>query len=925
VADWAPATLHSKLDKLAKTHDVGVALGEHVLVAVLVAAVAYYLLFGLKLSRALRAYRRLSENPDESVEWSDAKPLLVRRRRAELFAYGLSRSAKPTIAVVEGRTGAGRTSFLVLLVEELAKKKLIPVPVFAKRDGTFDVEKAAKETFTARIDRKVSSDQQADAIWRRARASGAVVILVDGIDDEIVEKLSADGGSRFRRALSALGDQRITVVLATTRKLPLDEMADLTEDLDLFTREEAQDYVTEYMADTPEEVAKAQEARDAIGRLHDPVDESLVAPFYLDLIASFMEPLGVLPANRDLWRRAVLAKYFDGLDRGVVGSRNRSPYPDRDELALRGAAAKEVAIRVATVLKIESGELTTSYGALPERDRDALKLAGDLSLLWIGAERVGFNADDLGAYVIGRTHKTPTRLLQAMATIAGRERDKGHRRHDRYVIMALIFWHLERDPGTRAAAFNRLLSDMYQKEWTRPAVVAAAIRIATTCNLYDDAQTLHVCAQRCIDVAQGIRESEPRSWYRQELMKLVRALADWPDAKAHALLWRLATARDIDVEWPAAKALTLADNRPTDTLRRTFDETLEKASRRSCEELSRDEDEIGNDIASLAWILPALREAAEAEFTRVRDICLDTDMSPLRGEMSLAQGLKLAVVNGRSAEQNMRDIVRLLFEDGDDGKPTLRFWHARLILVQATVAYAWLNNRDDVFRAEDLDQRLKLLQKREGHPLVLRAIRLARRGLKAIPSSATDQTAITRYIWTHERAAVKWVQQGREAVARLAADTVLLSNMTYELRRTDGDAAEKVIALDGLPMCIRKCSHRQNIARGGCTCAYKLCVESKKPVTDERAPFSESFCREQMRLVSEKGPPQWVKRGSLRSRRLLEDFWDQQATFAGRYAPVESSAFRWWMPPSYDAAEAYWRTVSRWWRSRHGERGTMAL
>jgi hypothetical protein len=889
IVDLVPSGVRGELDEFTKDHELGVSLGEHLIVAILVAATAYYLLFGLKLQRALKKYRQLSKTPDELVEWSEGRPAVVRLRRAELLADGIARSFKPAVAVVQGRTGTGRTSFIVALVKELAEKKLIPVPIRARRDGSLDIEKDAKKEFTKRIDRSVSSDAQADAIWRRARSSRSVVVLVDGLDDEVVDKLSDDGGLRLRRELESLSEQQIRVVLATTKRLPLAEMVTVREDLDLFTRDEAEEYVTNCIGRASEGAAKSEEAIAAIRRLRDPVDETLVAPFYLELVASLQASLGDLPPNRDLWRAKLLGIYLDAMQQGmVIPPRRQHADADRQELAAHGRAALRAATGVAGTLKLADSELSVDSAGL---DRADVKQATEFGLLWQGAERVGFTADDLGAYMVGRFLVEPKPLLEAVEQIATRESERGRR--DRFGVMALIFWALNHSADVRTNVFEQLLGRIDEHGWTRPAIIAAAVRIATTCEISRHAETLHRCAERCIDEVERIGESDRRAWYRIELIKLVRALAEWRDPRAHAVLWRLATNRNIDLEWPAAKALAMASDRPAETLHEEVSRKLERAHR-SVERLSRHDDVLGNEIASLAWILPVWRADAEEQFVRVKALCLDARMSPLRGEMSLAQGLKHAIVNNRCADENLTDITDLLFRREPDRDPFVRFWHARIVLLQALLAHVRLHDRTSSIDVDELDQRIRSLQRLERHPLVLRAIKLVREGLKA-SARPPDEGSLTRYMWVHERDAVRWVEQGRDEVAQLAADTVLLSNMSYQLRRTDAGNADRTATLSELPPCIRKCSHRKNIANGGCTCKFRLCETPKTPALDRRAPFAESFCREQIRVAAQKGPPLWATRGTFRSRHLLEDFWSQQAAIAGGNGrEPESRRADWW-------------------------------
>ncbi|HTR88820.1 MAG TPA: hypothetical protein VMG62_01765 [Solirubrobacteraceae bacterium] len=915
VCDYISWSGGRSIDSWTKEHELGSNLIEHVLVAVLVAAVAYYLVLGLRRQQVLRRYRELCDaHPEQLVEWSEGKPPVVRRVRAELLAEGIARSDEPAVAVVEGRAGTGRTSFLVALVRELAEKELIPVPVWAKRDGTFHVETLAAKAFCDRIDRHVSSRSQAETIWRRARASRDVVILVDGLDEEVVEAFMKDE-ERFEKAIAALGEHRIAIVLFTTRKLPFKDVVTLREDLDLFTREEAREYVEEYVNRRLEQTTKANEATVALERLHDRVDDSLVAPFYLELIAGLREPLGEMPENRDRWRASVLERYLDGLANGTVVPRNSSAEDDTEDLLSRGRAARKVAEAVAKRLRIEEGHPTIARAELRAKDRRALQDAVDFSLLWQGREQVGFAADDLGAFVIAGARKDPASLLEGVRHLAARTSER--QRRDRYTIMALIFWHLRHDQPARQETFDRLLGDLETFRWTRPAVVAAVVRIASTCDLAGYSRRIALCVERCIAAAQDRWPADP-AWYQTELISLVRALADWRDRRAHELLWSMATAHHIDAEWPAAVALATAPDRPETTLREAIREKLDAARSRSPREMSRHDDQLGKEIASLAWILPTLRENAEEQFERVKRLCLEGGMSPLRGEMSLAQGLKLAIVNRRSVERNIEDVRELLFAGDSESGPPVRFWHARLVLVQATLAHAWPHGDTGANGAvAELDRELRAFRGREPHPLVRHGVDLAREGLRALASSPRARHALGRYMWTHERDAVRWVEQGKGELARLAADTVLLSNMTYELRRRDEGRADHAVANEDLPPCIRRCSSRRRIVAGDCYCAHGLCRPSQEPVIDMRARFSESFCREQVRLASQKGPPPWMARQLFGGRQLVR-FWEHQAAIAaGNRHEDGAGRSRWWPLPDW-RDRAYLGTLRGWRRSRNG-------
>src|SRR5204863_9119739 len=109
-----------------------------------------------------------------------------------------------------------------------------------------------------------------------------------------------------------------------------------------------------------------------------------------------------------------------------------------------------------------------------------------------------------------------------------------------------------------------------------------------------------------------------QGWRARELLGLVRALATWECPAAHRLLWSLATNQNPEIEWWGAEALAMSEGDPVSTLRSNIREVLEAAENESNRErINHPADDAGQKIASLAWILPALRDprgSVEPEF-----------------------------------------------------------------------------------------------------------------------------------------------------------------------------------------------------------------------------------------------------------------------------------------------------------------------
>jgi hypothetical protein len=880
--DFVPGT-KGWLETFADEHEVMLGIVLNLSVAAFVASVAYYALWGAKHQRALERYRqKASDAPGELVDWAAGEADLVRRDLCRVLADEIEASPEPALVVVRGRAGTGRASLITQLVRELADRNLIPVPVLTTPEQTFDPVDLAQKKFIHHVDAVLASAGEGDAIWRRARSTRDLVVLLDGVDDEIVGDLASEPRQRFDAGLRSLLDQKIAVVLATSRE-PLEKgLGDtrvVREDLDQFGWTEAERHLRSALQGAGD---VTDDALEALKRLRGPVDGFRISPFYLDLICRLVDArvqLDPLSEHTDRWRKELLDQYLNAARQG-----RQIPTDDQDgagmqDPAERGQAAVGLAERAARRVGTGRDGMTCPLADLKPRG----SAAGDavaLNLLWQGHRRVGFAGDDLGAYLVADSLTDVAPLIDVVKEIAHR---RGRlRREERHALSTLIFWHLLREHKCRPT-FDGMLEWLEREQVPRPAVVAAAVRIAAACDLEDSAARLPGIAQRAVGWLPSGDPELARALRGPELVRLVRAVAEWHVPQAHEVLWQLATDRHIEIEWPAAKAIALAATKPYPTLRETIEEELNQAERESARALSDPTVALGNEVASLAWILPSLRDAdehAERQLARVAELCLDREMSSLRGEMSLCQGLKLALVYERAPSSNFAHVCELLFER----KPPLRFWHARLVLVQALLAHA---ARDGAETAAGLESQLRRLRRREPHPLVREGMDMALDGMKALTSTrAKVGDELGGYMWVHEREAVQWVEQGKGRAARLAADTVLVSNMLYRLREVDADRADRLAVSHELPHCIRRSHDRREIVHG-CDCPHGLCriAKDRPAVLAARAPFSENFCREQSRLVGLYGPPAWVARRVLavhRRKRGLVEFWDNQAGIAQR-------------------------------------------
>ena len=465
------------------------------------------------------------------------------------------------------------------LTRRFADLGLIPVPVRVYRDGSFDFEKLAKKSFFQNIDHVTSSREQAEAIWHFARGARAIVVLVDGLDKDVLERVRDDREAQAAKAIESLRAGKVALVLATTldldkefdveQELGLDTItAVLREDLDRFTYTEAVEYLKGALApkeNTPDEPGRrgsmpggqsarevlehaaaserVRDAIDALDRFHDRSDTSLVDPFYLDLIARLeaAERLDDLPRDPDRWRAAIIARYFSAIEDGKIRPSGRFSNPDRRPLCSRGQHAAAAAWEVARQLEFEQN-LAVPLQSLEGMDEQALVRPPSSTCCGRGQRRLSFTSDDLGACLVAATEESPDRLLRSIEQAASN--GPPGPRHDRFALTALTFWHLEHRGQAGRRAFERLLGILTHSRQDSPRLTAGAIRILSVRGESEEPdlnERLASLAKRCVDALCDSREAPIRDPDASGALRLVHELARWGSPKAHELLWRLAT------------------------------------------------------------------------------------------------------------------------------------------------------------------------------------------------------------------------------------------------------------------------------------------------------------------------------------------------------------------------------------------------
>jgi hypothetical protein len=228
-------------------------------------------------------------------------------------------------------------------------------------------------------------------------------------------------------------------------------------------------------------------------------------------------------------------------------------------------------------------------------------------------------------------------------------------------------------------------------------------------------------------------------------------------------------------------------------------------------------------------------------FENVKQACNNEEPGCRGAESSLAQGLKLAAVNGGSPI----DPDRLRF-----ATTQARFWFARF---EATLAMGYLSARG----RHEMEPALEG-QEHDPHPFVRAAARAV--------SNVIEGDRPAERIWINEEEALS------VAASVLRPDSLLLLAdvaLTLSLcSRGSQEQRDKNALRSDLPLCVRSGHDRfRLLSKAQCPneCGFNVCPFQHTAVSYwNRGPFPEAFCRDVRHAVSRVGPPPWYS-GSTRS------------------------------------------------------------
>jgi hypothetical protein len=314
----------------------------------------------------------------------------------------------------------------------------------------------------------------------------------------------------------------------------------------------------------------------------------------------------------------------------------------------------------------------------------------------------------------------------------------------------------------------------------------------------------------------------------------------------------------------------------------------------------------------LGWILPTLLDSScppgqprdEERAARLRDE-IDEFIAQAEGgihlgvESSLAQGFKHAA--NRLPHRTADDVREYLTGQAERLLRASDWWYTHVCLLQALTL--WTLELSDHKRRAELVELVKKAASSEPHPFVRQAARLCHSALR--PSrwrGGAPHGSPSRFIWIDETGVVNrigslsavsdpflreglWIPPSagwhtlKWPARSLVAEILLYLNLIEggELPSSRPDRSEEArtkvsqareqrrqaVALRGreLPKCIERgrvreerllpVPHRDGALRGTCdaACGFKLCPYSLRNEQPFRGEMSETFCREQQRIL----------------------------------------------------------------------------
>ncbi|WP_078606891.1 NACHT domain-containing protein [Streptomyces flavidovirens] len=210
------------------------------------ATVAY---LSFRFARVRRAYlRKAREEPHELVETAGGilGRVVGRDQLCEVLMEDQRDSRFRRTHVVVGGVGTGKTALIVLLTEQLARRKALPVPLRLRNaDKDLDFRRLAFERFSREVQGYIRSDAEAEKAWRRLWQQGRIVVLADGLEEALAgEDMAEERDSVIRLAIRRATDERLPLIITSRPHDSLRGMEASLTDLEPLSEEAALTYIS---------------------------------------------------------------------------------------------------------------------------------------------------------------------------------------------------------------------------------------------------------------------------------------------------------------------------------------------------------------------------------------------------------------------------------------------------------------------------------------------------------------------------------------------------------------------------------------------------------------------------------------------------------------------------------------------------------
>jgi hypothetical protein len=913
VVSWASGSVAETLGLEKRCADRQFACGTliELVTTVLAGTLAFVSFMFWRSFRVVRQHLRQGrEEPWNVVPTATPMHVVGREGICEIIEEHLSQPDVRRPQIIVAGVGEGKTAVLVRLAQMLAERGAVPVAVHLRdAEHRLDFLKLACDQFTSCVDRHIFSEDEGDKVWRKFRSEGRIVVLADGLEEALLG--NPERHRLIRQGIEKAYAEGLPLVIASRPDEVLDNVDAAVIGLEPLAAADAVEYIGEGPWRGPKmDVAEFVERAGVIeaplflqlawelrrlGRLEPPGEKE--------------SQLTIRTRLLDSWH-ACLCKGLVREGAANPGKERKLALDGLGEMAYGALIMNTLEVELDD--EKDDDSVVASVGAeldLVERVGNAIRFRHSVMQAYLGSGqmRTQFTFDNR------RTSLTPYSLLKrrARAKYLTKGLEKPSReflmalviycnRSDAAPTRAEIRERLRRavlQPHPPDQAFD-LLAAAYQ--------VALASDGEGTDLLAETAKELWLKEPGASGARGRVKVDEAK-------LRAVQRMQDAGDYPTYAALWEICLTDQVyRVRLAAAQALAAGREEAHAALRPAIDESRglidELATGGSPSRAAvRRGSMLGWILPSL---LETCGPPDSAQCAHVREALKMWVEGAGEGlhlgvESCFAQGFKHAAnrLPGR-AEGDSTALIDMALQLFD----STSWWYSRLTLVQALAL--WSLELDDADRQKKIGKRIRSANKRAEHPFVRRAALLASKAAKKSTKGAeAGRAKPSKFIWIDEtgvvmqigapepvsdlksRADVKsggglWIPPAAgwrtldPPARRLVGDALVYLNLIEGGEGgpgpEGGEGGEDGEALDAwrtqrsqereenrqrvaafgseLPPCIRYPVHRKRLLRpiaedACCGCPFRLCPYPARNERPFRGEISETFCREQKRIL----------------------------------------------------------------------------